>query len=581
MATLATLVVDLIAETAKFMEGMDKAVSKMDATAGKMKDIGSSMTGAGKKLTLGLTTPILGAGAFAVKAASDIEESANAVNVVFGDSAGEILKWGDVAATQAGLARSEFYQMSAQTGAMLQNMGIDQAAAADESINLAQRAADMASIFNTDVDQALGAIQAGLRGEIDPLERFGVSMNQSAVAAKAIEMGLIDSASEMDNNAKAQATLALLYEQTESVAGDFVNTSDGVANSMRIAEAMVKDVGGAFGNDMMPYIQQGIGFLRQLLNQFMALTPEQRSTILTVLGLAAAIGPLLIVLGTLISSVGTVIGAVSSAVGIFSTIAGVLIGPVGLAIAAIVAAVIGLYLAWQNNFLGIQQVVGAVVQFLVNLWNNVLLPAFKAVGNFISLVIAPIFMGIADVLSAVVGVAVTALAGLWQNVLQPALAAVWSWISGKIMPIFKAVANVVQTILGPPLQWLNDNVVQPLIHGFGGIVSAVQKVVQWLKDLADKIRNIRLPDWLTPGSPTPFEIGLRGIADALRMINRTELPSLGASLGDLSLASIPALSAPAPVMRGGDTIYHFYNAPIENQQSLTRRIREMQMLNGA
>ena len=28
-----------------------------------------------------------------------------------------------------------------------------------------------------------------------------------------------------------------------------------------------------------------------------------------------------------------------------------------------------------------------------------------------------------------------------------------------------------------------------------------------------------MPDWLTPGSPTPFELGLRGIASALKEVN--------------------------------------------------------------
>ncbi|KKK97486.1 hypothetical protein LCGC14_2652290, partial [marine sediment metagenome] len=28
------------------------------------------------------------------------------------------------------------------------------------------------------------------------------------------------------------------------------------------------------------------------------------------------------------------------------------------------------------------------------------------------------------------------------------------------------------------------------------------------------IKEIKLPDWMTPGSPTPFEKGLRGMAEA-------------------------------------------------------------------
>ena len=31
----------------------------------------------------------------------------------------------------------------------------------------------------------------------------------------------------------------------------------------------------------------------------------------------------------------------------------------------------------------------------------------------------------------------------------------------------------------------------------------------------ETLRNLKLPDWLTPGSPTPLEMGIHGINDAL------------------------------------------------------------------
>jgi hypothetical protein len=42
-------------------------------------------------------------------------------------------------------------------------------------------------------------------------------------------------------------------------------------------------------------------------------------------------------------------------------------------------------------------------------------------------------------------------------------------------------------------------------------------------DLIDKAKS--LPDWLIPGSPTPFETGLRGIGSAVR-----SMPNLGQAL---------------------------------------------------
>ena len=47
------------------------------------------------------------------------------------------------------------------------------------------------------------------------------------------------------------------------------------------------------------------------------------------------------------------------------------------------------------------------------------------------------------------------------------------------------------------------------------VKSAVESVKDKLDDLQERLANIQLPYWLTPGSPTPFEVGLRGIADAM------------------------------------------------------------------
>lgn len=69
--------------------------------------------------------------------------------------------------------------------------------------------------------------------------------------------------------------------------------------------------------------------------------------------------------------------------------------------------------------------------------------------------------------------------------------------------------------------------------------------------LMDKIRELRdwlaglddtLPDWLRPGSPTPFELGLKGIANEMSDLTRSELPAFQAGL-NLDTPLLPDLSA--------------------------------------
>src|SRR3990167_3504885 len=112
-----------------------------------------------------------------IKAASDLGESLNAVQVIFGKTSDKILEFGKISSKQAGLSQRAFNQLATPLGAMLKNAGFKLDQVADTTIDLTKRAADMASVFNTSVEDALGAVTAALRGETDPIERYGVSVN--------------------------------------------------------------------------------------------------------------------------------------------------------------------------------------------------------------------------------------------------------------------------------------------------------------------------------------------------------------------------------------------------------------------
>jgi hypothetical protein len=84
------------------------------------------------------------------------------------------------------------------------------------------------------------------------------------------------------------------------------------------------------------------------------------------------------------------------------------------------------------------------------------------------------------------------MAGIWTNLLLPALQTVWSFISSSLAPIFESLGE----------------------SGFS-LADMLQNVTTFLDNLADKLNTLQLPEWLTPGSPTPFEVGLQGIANTL------------------------------------------------------------------
>lgn len=240
----------------------------------------------------------------------------------------------------------------------------------------------------------------------------------------------------------------------------------------------------------------------------------------------------------------------------------------------------------------IQSVFTAALTALSNIWTGVLLPAMNAVWGFIQGSIIPLFNAVAGVINAVFIVALRALAGLWQNVLLPALQQVWAFIQGSILPVFNAVASTASGVVGGALQaltgiwrgtllpalqtvwnFISSNVIPifssvaatisgavmgalssmaSFLNGvfksaLDGIRSGVQYIVDKLNALKDALLNLKLPSWLTPGSPTPWEVGLVGINEELKKLTDLSLPALQVQMQGLSnMRDVPTGATGAP-----------------------------------
>lgn len=192
----------------------------------------------------------------AVNAASDFEESVNAVNVAFGEAAQGVLDIGENAARSMGLSQNEFNQAATRFSAFAETVVGEGGDVAGFIGDVSQRAADFASVFNIDVSEALQVFQSGLAGEAEPLKRFGINLLQSEVAAYAMANGIAESASQMTEAQKVQARYGLLLESTAKTQGDFTNTSDSLANSQRILRAELENLQIEIGSALIPVAKE-------------------------------------------------------------------------------------------------------------------------------------------------------------------------------------------------------------------------------------------------------------------------------------------------------------------------------------
>lgn len=189
-----------------------------------------------------------------VSAASDLQESLNAVTVSFGQASDAVIKLGEDASSRLGLTQTAFNQAAVRFSAFADRIVGEGGNTAGFIDDITTRAADFASVFNIDVSEALQVFQSGLAGEAEPLKRFGINLLQSEVEAYALRSGLIAVGETMTEQQKVQARYGLLLETTAKTAGDFANTSDGLANSQRILQATFTDMQATVGTALLPAI---------------------------------------------------------------------------------------------------------------------------------------------------------------------------------------------------------------------------------------------------------------------------------------------------------------------------------------
>jgi hypothetical protein len=168
------------------------------------------------------------------------------------------------------------------------------------STDIVQLASDLGSFHDVDPSDMLERIRAGLVGEVEPLRRVGVLLDDMSVRNKAVEMGLAATTGEVDAAAKMQARYALILDQSSKAQGDYARTADDATNATRTAEASYKDAMRELGDNMLPLIAEGADVVSALAEAFGGLPESVQSVVLVLGGLSAAAGPALIALGSII-----------------------------------------------------------------------------------------------------------------------------------------------------------------------------------------------------------------------------------------------------------------------------------------
>jgi hypothetical protein len=185
--------------------------------------------------------------------AASMEESLSKNNIVFGESAAAVEAFAETSLHAFGVTERAALEATGVIGTLGSALGMTEADSASMATTLVGLAGDMASFNDASVEETLTAIQAGLRGESEPLRRFGVLLDAATLKAKALETGIITNTKDaLTPQTKALAAYAVILEQTGIQMGDFTRTADSATNQSKLLAGEWDKIQTEIGTALLP-----------------------------------------------------------------------------------------------------------------------------------------------------------------------------------------------------------------------------------------------------------------------------------------------------------------------------------------
>jgi hypothetical protein len=230
-------------ESVGVLEGFGQKIGAFSVAAG-------TLLADGIKAGFGAAVGFLGD---SLGAAVDMNETVSKVGVLFGDASQAVQDFAAASATEFGQSKQQALDAAATFATFGKAAGLGGDQLADFSTGFVGLASDLASFNNTSPEEAVQAIGAALRGEAEPMRRFGVLLDDATLRQKALELGIVSTTKDaLTPQQKVLAAQAAIWEQTSSAQGDFARTSGGLANQQRILAANVDNLKARLGQGLLP-----------------------------------------------------------------------------------------------------------------------------------------------------------------------------------------------------------------------------------------------------------------------------------------------------------------------------------------
>jgi hypothetical protein len=188
----------------------------------------------------------------AVTDASDLQETISKNKVIFGNSATDIETWADSAAKNMGQSKKDAIDAATSFAMFGKTAGMSGKDVVDFSKKFTNLATDMGSFFNTKPEDAVFAIGAAFRGEMEPIRKYNVVIDDAAIKATLLKDNLYDGSGALTAQQKILGVQKLIWEKTNDAQGDYLKTSEGLANKTKTLNAQLEDLSAEMGGKLLP-----------------------------------------------------------------------------------------------------------------------------------------------------------------------------------------------------------------------------------------------------------------------------------------------------------------------------------------
>lgn len=312
MAQVGSLWVRLGIIDKDFEQGLKKAERDLNR-------FGNRLSSLGQRLTTGLSIPLALVSGAAIKLGMDAVESESLFSVSMGKMADSAREWSEELRKNLGLNAYELRKNVGMLYTMFNSMKMGEQASYDMAKGLTQLAYDMASFYNLNPEEAFQKLQAGITGEVEPLKRLGIVVNETAIKQWALTNGMIKQGETMTEQQKIFARYNVIMEATSKAHGDLARTMDSPTNKLRALKEEIQNTATDLGVALLPAVSRLLQSLKpmvelvsKLVEKFSKLPEPIRNVVAGFAGLLIMLGPIIMLVGKFLTTLASIPGAITA-----------------------------------------------------------------------------------------------------------------------------------------------------------------------------------------------------------------------------------------------------------------------------